>query len=373
MLFAVLALVLVPACDDEKFRPLTTTEAEQLQTVASRALQLELDFENLRPLASALGERSYSEKHLDDVHGHLEQVSEWLAVANESGDYDWLGPASAMVHCAGLEYDLVRIDLEASARGFGGTVHDATRRGVEAGRAAMDRIHADPGWVARSPSEVADALSTMVLSRHAVSTAPITNTLKSGVTAASVYTGTFSLARLATSGSLGRLLGWAKGVGQPAALVATTEGGVAIRAVAKSGSIGITVAEVQALVDAGIVSATAYSLYAMARGSWHHILTDKNYVSSRAGGPWSPVFEDYLENAGLKFSHPANRVWLEGHKGPHPAEYHREVFRRLREATRGLRGGTPGYRDAVLQVLKEIGKEIQTKGSKLNLLLTGKR
>jgi hypothetical protein len=124
-------------------------------------------------------------------------------------------------------------------------------------------------------------------------------------------------------------------------------------------------------VGAGVLSANAHMLFAMARGCYHHILTDKNYVSSRTGGPWSPRFEDFLKKAGLKFSHPANRVWIEGHHGPHPAEYHAEVYRRLEDATRGLRGGTPEYRDAVLNTLRELGQEIQTKGSHLNLLLMG--
>ncbi|HVE83074.1 MAG TPA: AHH domain-containing protein [Myxococcales bacterium] len=354
--------------------PLTSSEAEQLQTVATRALQLELDVENLRPMARILGERSFREERLDEVHGHLEKVAEWLAVADELGDYEWLGPASAMVHFAGLEYDLVRTDLEATARGFGGTIHGATGPGVAAGRTAMDRIHADPGWVARSPGEVADALSTMVRCRQAASAAPATNVLKSGVVAASIYTAAFSTVALvrAAPGMLARLSAWLAGTGEPAAaLVASAEGGVAIRAVAGGSSIAVTVAEVQALVDAGVVSVTAHMLFAMARGSYHHILTDKNYVSPKTGGPWSPTFEDFLRKAGLKFTHPANRVWMEAHKGPHPPAYHREVYRRLIEATRGLRPGTSPYREAVIQTLQELGREIQMKGSKLNLLLMG--
>lgn len=370
---AVLLAVLLLACESEPLLPLTTSEAEQLQTVATRALQLDLGVENLRPMARAV-KGSFTEEYLDDLQGHLGLVAEWLAVADELSNYERLGPSSAMVHFVGLEYDLLRTDLEASARGFGGAVHRATLEGVTAGRAAMERIRADPGWVARSPDEVAEALSTMVRCRHAVSAAPATNLLQVGVTVASVYSGTYALAESGPA-ALARLAAWLKGTGRPAAaLVATTgSGGVVIQALAGGTSIALTVAEVQALASAGVLSVSAHMLFALARGSYHHILTNKNYVSTKTGGPWSPRFEDFLQKAGLKFSHSANRVWIEGHKGPHPAAYHQEVYSRLERATRGLKAGTPEYREAVLGVLQKLGREIQTKGSRLNLLLTGDR
>ncbi|HYV48884.1 MAG TPA: AHH domain-containing protein [Myxococcaceae bacterium] len=361
------------ACETEPVRPLSASEGEQLRTIASAALQLELDIENLRPFTQALKGRSWSEGRLDEIHGHLEKVAEWLAVAGELGDYQWLGPASAMVHLGGLEYDLIRIDLEATARGFGGTIHETSSIGVTAGLAAMQRLHEDPDWVSRSPQEVADAINLMLRCRMSAGlAAPATNVLKSGVVAASIYTGAFSVVNLARAapGALARLIAWLEGAGQPAALVATVEGGgVAIQAVAGAGSITVTVAEVEALVGVGALSATAHMLFAMARGSYHHILTDKNYVSGKTGGPWSPLFEDFLKKAGLKFSDPANQVWVEGHAGPHPLEYHQEVYDRLIRATRGLKAGTPEYREAVLNLLKQLGKEIQTKGSRLNLLI----
>ena len=381
VLAAVLSMLLgtMVAATCDQILPLATSEAEQLQTVATRALQLELDIENLRPMAQVV-KGSFPEERLDELHGRLAQVAEWLAVAGETDDYVMLGPASATVHFVGLAYDLVRTDLQASARGFGGTVHRATSEGFVTGHAAMERIQADPGWVARSPEEVAEALTTMVRCRHAVSAAPVTNVLRTGVIVASVYSGTYSFARSGPV-ALGRLAEWLRGTGRPAAALVATTGtdGVTIQAVAGSAAgagvitstITVTVAEVQALASAGILSTTAHMLFAMARGSYHHILTDKNYVSSKTGGPWSPRFEDFLQKAGLKFSHPANRVWLKGHRGPHPAAYHDEVFRRLASATKGLRAGTPQYREAVLRTLKELGQELQTKGSRLNLLLAG--
>jgi len=227
-------------------KPLANSEPEQLQTIAGAALQLDLDIENLRPMTRALKGRSWSEERLDEVHGHLEKVAEWLAVAGELGDYQWLGPASAMVHLGGLEYDLLRIDLEATARGFGGTIHEASKQGVVAGLAAMARLHEDPDWVSRSPQEVADAINLMLRCRMSAGlAAPATNLLKSGVTAASIYTGAFSVVNLvrAAPGALARVIAWLEGAGQPAALVATTEGGgVAIQAVAGAGSITVTVA-----------------------------------------------------------------------------------------------------------------------------------
>ena len=61
------------------------------------------------------------------------------------------------------------------------------------------------------------------------------------------------------------------------------------------------------------------------------------------------------------------------HVGPHPEVYHNLVFKRLTEATAGLKANTAAYKTAVTNTLQAIGTEAQTVGSEVNKLLTRKQ
>ena len=102
----------------------------------------------------------------------------------------------------------------------------------------------------------------------------------------------------------------------------------------------------------------------------HHICTDKNCISPNSGGPWTPEFKKMFDKAGLSLQDDLNQIWVAGHKGPHPQEYHREVFDRLEQVTEGKTGNA--YTQAFQNELAKIGKEIQTPGTKLNNLVTKK-
>jgi RHS repeat-associated protein len=100
----------------------------------------------------------------------------------------------------------------------------------------------------------------------------------------------------------------------------------------------------------------------------HHIATAKNWLSDARGGPWSPRFAEIFEKAGLDLEALANKVYVLGHRGPHPEAYHQAVYDRLRSATAGLTGGA--YRQALLDELKRLAEECATPGTTLNNLLT---
>lgn len=105
-------------------------------------------------------------------------------------------------------------------------------------------------------------------------------------------------------------------------------------------------------------------------GKIHHICTDKNDVSDANGGPWTPLFEKFFKKAGMSIQNdPANQVRIRGHEGPHPEAYHREVFRRIDEAMVGCRGMTQ-CREALIQELGKLSKELLTPGSMLRRLVT---
>lgn len=103
----------------------------------------------------------------------------------------------------------------------------------------------------------------------------------------------------------------------------------------------------------------------------HHICTNKNDEAEVRGGPWTPRFQDLFERAGMTLDDPDNIVEIEGHQGPHPEEYHAEVFRRLNEAM--LKCRTVGECQIALRTaLKQMARELQTPGSYLNRLVTKK-
>jgi hypothetical protein len=101
----------------------------------------------------------------------------------------------------------------------------------------------------------------------------------------------------------------------------------------------------------------------------HHLATDKNSVSTARGGPWTPRFKRIFKKAGMELKDPENVVPVEGHKGPHPQRYHERVYARLEEATKGCRK-VAECREALVNELRRLAKEVATPNSGLNKLLT---
>ncbi|HYO55120.1 AHH domain-containing protein [Archangium sp.] len=104
----------------------------------------------------------------------------------------------------------------------------------------------------------------------------------------------------------------------------------------------------------------------------HHLATDKNEESNRNGGPWTPRFKQFFDRAGLSLNDLVNIVFLKGHKGPHPEEYHDEIFRRIREAL-GACKIKSDCRSRLEDVLDKIAADVCTPDSRLNKLATKKK
>ncbi len=102
---------------------------------------------------------------------------------------------------------------------------------------------------------------------------------------------------------------------------------------------------------------------------WHHLATDKNDASPLRGGPWTPRFQQLFKKAGMSLDDPANRVYLAGHQGPHPEEYHFEVYQRL-EAAMGRCQSSAQCKIRLAEELQRIRNEVCTSGSFLHRLLT---
>jgi hypothetical protein len=102
----------------------------------------------------------------------------------------------------------------------------------------------------------------------------------------------------------------------------------------------------------------------------HHIATDKNSISDATGGPWTPLFEDLFEKAGMTLQDPSNLIYFDSHQGPHSRQYHEEVYRRLEEALANCTHPRD-CRARLVYVLDRIAADICLPGSKLNKLLKG--
>ena len=101
----------------------------------------------------------------------------------------------------------------------------------------------------------------------------------------------------------------------------------------------------------------------------HHLATDKNDISDASGGPWTPLFKRLFDRAGMSLDDPANIVHLMGHVGPHPKEYHEDVFSRLRAALGNCQTQADCHK-RLTSALDKIAGEVCTSGSKLNKLAT---
>ncbi|MBU8897190.1 hypothetical protein DRW03_17685 [Corallococcus sp. H22C18031201] len=148
-------------------------------------------------------------------------------------------------------------------------------------------------------------------------------------------------------------------------LGAAMNGGVASIAMPAAGVLNVVLAP-------GAVAALA--MYSEGRipgdeeGPVHHICTDKNLISSATGGPWTPRCEDVFKKAGMSLEDVANKVRIDGHKGPHPEEYHEKVVLRLEQAVSRCRS-TETCRSSLMNELAKIANDLLTRGSELRSLI----
>jgi hypothetical protein len=133
------------------------------------------------------------------------------------------------------------------------------------------------------------------------------------------------------------------------------------------GSVAITLAPTAVAMAA--LGAGSDGIQGDPDGQVHHICTDKNDTSDTNGGPWTPLFEKLFNKAGLSLNDKANQIRIRGHQGPHPEEYHDEVYERVRSVLSTCRG-TAQCREVLLKVLKTLARDLMTPGNELRLWVT---
>ncbi|WP_224249640.1 AHH domain-containing protein [Hyalangium gracile] len=153
---------------------------------------------------------------------------------------------------------------------------------------------------------------------------------------------------------------------------------VSMRAVGQEGLLLSEVGAVEsvAVTAEGFVVTLPPGAVAMAarggrgdRTQKHHIATVANEKSTLRGGPWTPRFRELFAKAGLRLKDLENVVPIPGHKGPHPERYHRLVYTRLDDATRGCRS-IAECRARLTRALDRLAQEIAAPGTELNQLVT---
>ncbi|HEX8698494.1 MAG TPA: AHH domain-containing protein, partial [Myxococcaceae bacterium] len=154
--------------------------------------------------------------------------------------------------------------------------------------------------------------------------------------------------------------------------------GVRVAEVGQVESVVVSADAVTIALAPNAVASVAKGLHGAAagpvdtEGHVHHIATDKWTEATHSGGPWTPKFQDIFDRAGMSLNDPANLVRVRGHQGPHPEEYHREVLRRLNDATRRCRS-LQQCRDSLVRELQLLAQQITKEGSDLNILVTKSR
>lgn len=71
----------------------------------------------------------------------------------------------------------------------------------------------------------------------------------------------------------------------------------------------------------------------------------------------------------MSLREPTNLVYLRGHQGPHPEEYHMKILERL-EAALGDCDSVPGCRPKLIQELQRLARDVCTPGTQLHHLAT---
>ncbi|MFL5355438.1 AHH domain-containing protein, partial [Archangium sp.] len=155
-----------------------------------------------------------------------------------------------------------------------------------------------------------------------------------------------------------------------AALAAETEAGFTYSAVEGVQSVAMSAEGFTIVLAPHVLAMSARGTRDGGHVDKHHLATIANEKSTARGGPWTPKFRELFKKAGMELKDPENIVSVEGHRGPHPEEYHQRIFNRLDRTMSGCRTVVQ-CRDFLKATLDELAREVSTPGTRLNQLVTG--
>lgn len=129
------------------------------------------------------------------LRAHIARCEGWLAATETNHRH--LVAAHVGLDLAGVGYDLVRIDLEATLRRLGGITRQSSNAGLEAIWRSIRSLERDPS-TATSHDVTADLLFAEGRRDNLLLVVPVANDLRPGVLAASNVGSAYSLAKAAT-------------------------------------------------------------------------------------------------------------------------------------------------------------------------------
>jgi uncharacterized protein DUF4157 len=241
---------------------------EKYSELAGRLLEVQLKADALQPAMTGDANLASQQQMLVE---HLEAMTRLL---QEAGGGDLVDasvfPAiEAGIDAGGLAADLMYLDRLNAAGGQATVSRAGVNRGLAFAWGVMRQVQADPLWPVTHRADADEWLRTAAFHRDTVkdftSTAAV---LKAGVTAAQLADLAVTAPQLLASGktALANLAKWlTEGGGGPGALGAVASGGrMAIVVTSGGRTLVLTAAEIEALVQAGVLSGRALVLYNMA-------------------------------------------------------------------------------------------------------------
>lgn len=243
---------------------------EMVRRLAGGLLEVQLKADALQAMPSASTNVVDQQRMLAE---HVERTTKLLRIASDGRlvDTSLFPGIEAAIHTGGLAADLMYLDRLGVAGGVSRVSRAGVNRGLSFAWGVMRQLAEDPHWSETNKTLADEWLRLAQFHRDTVadfiSTAAV---LKAGVTAAQIADLVVSGPELLATGkaALKDLARWLKegGGGFGILRAAGPGGGPALVLVSGGRTLALTAAQVEALIQAGKLSANALILYSVAKG-----------------------------------------------------------------------------------------------------------
>ena len=267
-LVLVTPVLLLLACEHVGEQPPEVQPRSKRESAAG-LLRVELQLAGIEDFLEHLPDIEHRQERLDAIRflrAHISRCERWLEESETNRRR--LTAVHVGLDLAGVGYDLIRTDLEATQRHLGGLARPAANTGLNSIWHCIRSLEREPD-AAIDKELTAKLLDAKDRRDDLMVTVPAANVLRPGVLAASNTSSAYSLAKaaMAVGPALGRLAGFLKHpAGAALGVEISAGGGAAVSVAASGGALVLTEVEVIALAQAGALSATAVKLAMMANG-----------------------------------------------------------------------------------------------------------
>ena len=267
--FALLMPVLVLLACEHAGEPAPGIQPRSKRETAAELLRVELQLAAIEDFLQYVRDIENRQDRLDAVRflrAHVARCERWLEESDTNRSR--LVAANVGLDLAGVWYDPIRTDIQATQRHLAGLTRPAANRGLNAIWRCVTSLERNPA-TATDRELTAELLDAKDRRDDLMTTVPWANDLRPGVLAASNTSSAYGFAKVATAGGpvLARLARFLTSPEGTAVGVEFSAGGAAaISVVAGGGAVVLAEAEIIALAQAGTISVAAIQLAMMANG-----------------------------------------------------------------------------------------------------------